>query len=139
MSTDLPEERLVELLGGGEAVRDVRYSQNLTFVAFYTVFDCNEQFETAMASLVRDKWSAKAIARARFREDLHMHEIDDDVPRPHYKPFDQKKAYVDWGAPRPRRERRDTGARSSGSGAFRVRVELGPPKKKRQGPTSDSS
>jgi hypothetical protein len=140
LSADIPEERLVELLGGGDAVRDVKYANDLTFVAFYTVFDCNEQFETAMASLARDKWSASSIARARFRADLHMHEVSNEVPKPHYRPFHPRKAYVDWGTSKTRREKKTTGAASSGSGALRVRVEIGPPSRKRhQGPASDSS
>ena len=121
----------------------MRYKDRYTFVAFHNVFDCSEQYETAMATLAKDKWSAKALSRARFREDLHMHEFDSDVEKPRYKPFDPRKVYKDWGEPKARIVGRNSGAASSSRGGddgYRISVQIGqPPKKKRQAMGSDSS
>ena len=98
LSSDIPLERLVMLMGGGNAVRDVRFKDHYTFVAFHNASVCTEQYETVMETLAKDKWSATSVSRARFRGDLHMHEIDSGIEKPRYKPFDPKKVYKDWGS-----------------------------------------
>ena len=79
------------ILGGGNVIRNVRRSENHTYVAFWTVHGAMEGMEYSCQKLERAGYACSNIQRARWKEDLHSHE------------FDTTPMYQDWGSATRRR------------------------------------
>ena len=84
-------EKVASIFGGGNLVRDIRQSGTLTFVAFWTSEGANKMLAGGILKLRKAGIHVATVSRARFREDLHLHEVDPRAPAPYYYPFKPKE------------------------------------------------
>ena len=139
MDNTISKERIAALLGGGIKVRDVRRSGPLTFVAFWTPVFANDAMTYGLRKLRRAGVAVATIQRAKFREDLHLHEIDPTAPSPYYEPFSYKEETHEYGKrfAKAWMTERNSGGSASSSTSMQVTVKMesipeeGKPKNKR--------
>ena len=98
-------------------VRDIRQSGTLTFVACWTAEGANKMLEGGILKLRKAGIHVATVSRARFREDLHNHEVNPMAPTPYYYPFKAKEEE----SPRAGRQRnvRSKITTTGGTGASR--------------------
>ena len=61
-------------------VRDIRQSGTLAFVACWTAEGASKMLEGGIRKLGKAGIHVATVSRARFREDLHNHEINPRAP-----------------------------------------------------------
>ena len=139
LDANVPKERIAALPGGGTKVRDIRRSDSLTFVALWTPDIADATRIYGIRKLRRAGVAVSTIQRAKFREDLHLHEIDPTAPAPYYEPFSYEEETHEYGkrfAKTKMTERNSSGS-SSSSTSMQVSMKMesipeeGKPGKKR--------
>ena len=131
-SAQIPD--IAAILGGGNIIRDVRRADNHTYVAFWTVHGAMDGLEYARQKLERAGHTCSYVQRARWRDDLHSHEIssgqDAQAVEPHYTPFDITPMYQDWGSTTTRRRITQSATSEGSSACFTASVQMKPLKKR---------
>ena len=91
LTDDVKKEQIAWILGGGNVVRDIRQAGNLTFVACWTAKEASKMLDGGINKLRKSGIHASMATRARFRDDLHNHEINPLAPTPYYYPFEVRE------------------------------------------------
>ena len=97
INPDIGRERIVAILGGGNAIRTLRQARMLTFISCWTSEDANLMLRFGLQKMRRAGISVSTVQRAKFRRDLHLHEIDEKAPSPPYEPFSPEVERHNYG------------------------------------------